>query len=103
MKEVEYNDHIYYIGKNQQDNDKMFDKMADDMTWFHLENYSSAHVYVKIPKDKTIKRKVIKHAAKLVREHSKNYGKVCYVLKKHLKKGDALGEIEFDPEHMKII
>lgn len=105
MKEIEHNDIIYYVGKNQEDNDKMFDKMASDMTWFHLEETSSAHVYVHIPKERNKRHHVIKHAARLVREHSKAPGhqKVCYVLKKHLKKTGTKGEIEFDPEHMKIV
>ena len=107
MKEIEHNGFIYYIGKDKHDNDKMFDKMANDMTWFHLEEYSSAHVYVKVPRGES-KHKVIKHAAYLVRQSSKAHGfqKVCYVKKMYLTKcngGGAPGELEFDPEHMKIV
>jgi predicted ribosome quality control (RQC) complex YloA/Tae2 family protein len=106
MKEIEHNNIIYYVGKNKDDNDKLFDKMDPNTHWFHLEESSSAHVYVQLPKERTQRRRAIKHAARLVRDNSHAHGhqKVCYILKRYLKKGTARGEIEIDrPDYLKII
>lgn len=104
MKVLEMGNETYFIGENAQDNHEMFDKMSGEMTWFHLDNSSSTHVYVKVPKERNSRKMVIKQAAYYVRFYSKNYGKVCYTKKSNLQKGEKPGEVVIlDEEKLKLV
>jgi predicted ribosome quality control (RQC) complex YloA/Tae2 family protein len=104
MKVIEKNEEIYYIGENAKDNHDTFDKMSGTVSWFHLDDKSSAHVFVNIPKDRKLRKKIIKQAAYYVRYHSKDYGPVCYTSISNLQKGGELGEIIIlDEDKLKVI
>jgi len=111
MKVVETDGQTYFIGENAQDNHDLFDKMENleretrvNMTWFHLDETSSAHVYVELPRDRKLRKKIVKQAAYYVRYYSKDYGPVCFTKHSNLRKGGKPGEIEIlDESKLKII
>jgi len=104
MKVIETDEITYFIGENAQDNHDTFDKMSENVTWFHLNDTSSAHIFVKLPKDRKLRKKVVKQAAYYVRYYSKDYGKVCYTGISNLRKGAEPGEIEIsDVIKLKLI
>lgn len=111
MKVIENGTETYFIGENAQDNHDLFDTMGilerengGKMTWFHLNETSSTHVYVELPKDRKLLKKTLKQAAYYVRFYSKDYGPVCYTKRSNLRKGNKPGEIEIiDEEKLKIV
>lgn len=111
MKTIETGGQTYFIGENAQDNHNLFDKMGilerengSKMTWFHLDETSSTHVYVELPRDRKLRKKVVKQAAYYVRYYSKDYGPVCFTKHSNLRKGSKPGEVEIlDEEKLKII
>jgi hypothetical protein len=110
MKVIENGNETYYIGENAKDNHEMFDTMGTlevekrtNMTWFHLNDTSSAHVFVNLPKDRKLRKKVLKQAAYYVRYYSKDYGPVCYTSRSNLRKGGKPGEIIIlDDDKLKV-
>lgn len=85
----------YKIGKNAQDNHRLFDEAEDDDIWFHLNDYSSAHMWVK---NKKFSKQELYRLGLVLKTKSK-YSKVnglniIYTTKKNLKKTEKLGELE---------
>ena len=95
-------DYIYHIliGKNAEENWKLIDDASENDIWFHLDNYPSPHVILKIPVDynlKKVPRKVLTRCANLCKIHSKynNIKKIniIYTKIKNIKKGDHVGSV----------
>ncbi|KAK2947944.1 putative coiled-coil protein [Blattamonas nauphoetae] len=40
-------EYVYYMGKDQYENDELIRYMFPEDIWFHVENFSSAHVYLR--------------------------------------------------------
>lgn len=102
MKEILFNSFTFHVGQNISENDKLFEIMPSDSTWFHLDNQSSSHVYcvstLNTEKNKLTKTE-IKKGALLVREYSKKNGAVIYIKKNKLKRiGPGLVELLDDPK-----
>ena len=93
MKLIEEEDVKYYIGRNAKDNTDLFNIMPENSLWFHLEGEPGCHVYIvtEIP----IEKEHIVQAAQYTKIYSKVHKKssICYLEKKYLKKGKALGEV----------
>jgi predicted ribosome quality control (RQC) complex YloA/Tae2 family protein len=83
------------IGKNAQENWKLFDKAGQTDVWFHLDKYPSAHLYLSAEEAKDEAK--ILEAAQLVKQKSKyknwNRIKVVYTPKKNLRRGKEVGEL----------
>jgi len=62
----------YRIGKNAENNTELINLSAPSDIWFHLENRSSAHILVTLPKglNKKQKKTVIKWGAILCKQKS---------------------------------
>ena len=91
-----YDDLIFNIGKNAQDNWYLIDHSVAGDIWIHLHNHPSGHVIIE--KTKEITDEHILYGCELCKEHSKlkhKRGVKCSVLdRKYIKKGKAKGEVK---------
>ena len=83
------------IGKNAKDNDRLFDEAEDDDIWFHLNDYPSAHLWIKNQK---LSKQDLYRIGLVLKKHSK-YSKenglsIMYTTKNNLRKTQKIGEIE---------
>jgi predicted ribosome quality control (RQC) complex YloA/Tae2 family protein len=81
------------IGKNKEDNWKIFDEASQTDLWFHLDKFPSCYV---ILKGETTKEN-INLAAQTCKNNTKyrnlkNIG-IIYTQKSNLKKGTEIGEV----------
>lgn len=65
-----YDNYQIFIGKNKHENDDLIKSSSPNDIWFHLEDYSSPHVVVKL-KDTKLTKKIIVQASLFVKENSK--------------------------------
>ncbi|VVC41004.1 Hypothetical protein CINCED_3A007812 [Cinara cedri] len=92
-------------GVNSHENDVLIEKMTPIDVWFHVENMSSAHVYLKLRDDETlddIPKPLLEDACQLVKANSIQgcklpEVKVIYTMWSNLKKlpGMKPGEVAF--------
>jgi hypothetical protein len=49
-----HNDYLIYMGKDKFENETLIAHALPVDVWFHVDNLSSAHVYLRLPKDASI-------------------------------------------------
>ena len=103
MKKIEYNNIIYVIGENSQDNWNILDlykKENDKYIWFHLNSFSSGYVIMcstinEI--DKSQLNDYLYYGAELCKNNTKYRNlknlKIIYTTLKKLSKTDTVGEV----------
>ena len=104
--QVTYDDLVFNIGKNAEDNWNLIDHSVAGDIWIHLHNHPSAHVVIENTKE--IEEDHILYACELCKERSKmkfKKGVKCCVLDiKYVKKTKKKGEVKLlkDPKIVKI-
>lgn len=93
------------MGRDKFENEELIKFGWQEDIWFHVDNYSSAHVYVRVPKGKTVEyltEAVIEEMAQLTKANSiqgnkVNNVKVVYTPWSNLKKtqGMDVGQVGF--------
>eukprot|EP01027_Heterolobosea_sp_BB2_P014936 GEZU01021414.1.p1 GENE.GEZU01021414.1~~GEZU01021414.1.p1 ORF type:complete len:212 (-),score=90.11 GEZU01021414.1:1785-2420(-) len=96
---------LVYMGKDKYENEELIKYGWPEDIWFHVDDYSSAHVYVRLPKGKTIddlSEEVIEDLAQLTKANSIQGNKVddvkvIYTNWSNLKKtqGMDVGQVGF--------
>ena len=99
---------IIYLGKDKFENEELIKWGFPNDIWFHVDKFSSAHVYLRLPPDitiKTIPNEVMQECLQLVRDGSKDGRKqervsICYTPWYNLKKTQSMeiGEVGFKDE-----
>ena len=102
-KDVTY---TYWLGENAKDNWDIISKSDKNDIWFHLADYPSAHVILKIslldpPQTlKQISKQILIYCGSVCRTHSKfpsgsskNKMKIVYTEVRNLKKGKEIGSV----------
>ena len=99
---------IIYLGKDKFENEELIKWGFPNDIWFHVDKFSSAHVYLRLPPDitiHTIPKEVMQECLQLVKDGSKDGRKqekvsVCYTPWYNLKKTQAMevGEVGFKDE-----
>ena len=93
MKEVTYNDIVYKVGKNANENWELLNE-NEDYIWFHLESFPSCYV-ICCHDDPT--NEMITFGAKLCKENTKyrnfNNIKISYTPLSNLKKAEKVGAV----------
>lgn len=105
-KEIyEYGENKYeiIIGENAQDNWNIIKQSNDEDIWFHIDDYPSSHVILKINelntniKTKIITKQLLKYCGKLCKIHSKYSNvknlNIIYTKIKYVKLGKNVGEV----------
>lgn len=102
VKQIELDGYTYkiIIGKNAQENwDIIFTASSEDI-WFHVDEYPSPHVILKIPENyklKKVPKKILVQCALKCKIYSKynNIKKlnIIYAKIKNVKKGDKIGSV----------
>lgn len=63
---------VIWIGQNAIDNWAIIDKAEPYDIWFHVENYPSSHIILRVPDKKSdINKQSLIHCASLCKENSK--------------------------------
>ena len=98
-------DYIIYLGKDKYENEELIKYGFPIDVWFHVDNFSSAHVYLRLPENitiDTIPKDVLEECLQIVRDGSKEGRKkdkvnVCYTMWENLKKTQSMeiGEVSF--------
>ena len=98
-----------YLGKDKYENEELIKYGFPIDVWFHVDNYSSAHVYLRLPDDITftnIPKDVLDECCQIVKDSSKEGRKldkvtVCYTPWDNLKKTNSMeiGEVGFKDQH----
>jgi predicted ribosome quality control (RQC) complex YloA/Tae2 family protein len=91
-------EYIFYIGKNQKENDEVINKSSMSDVWFHANNISSCHVVCKLP-EKLIKKEmsyIIKAGALLCKKNTNKLKsmkdvEIIYTYIKNIEKTDVSG------------
>ncbi|XP_050425531.1 coiled-coil domain-containing protein 25 [Adelges cooleyi] len=93
-------------GADSNENDELIDNMLPEDVWFHVEDLSSAHVYLRLKEKQTlddIPEKLLEDACQLVKANSikgckMNEVVVIYTMWSNLKKisGMKSGEVSFN-------
>jgi hypothetical protein len=99
---------ILYMGLDKFENDELIRNLLPPDVWFHVSGLSSAHVYLRMPKDLSladVPPAVIEDACQLVKENSLDGKKearvrVVYTLASNLKKtkNADVGSVSFHDE-----
>ena len=99
---------IIYLGKDKYENEDLIKYGLPTDIWFHVDKFSSAHVYLRLPPDVTIDKipkQVMSECLQLVKDGSKDGRKqekvsVVYTPWYNLKKtqGMEIGEVGFKNE-----
>ena len=94
-----------YVGKDKFENEDLIKFGWDNDVWFHVDNLSSAHVYVRLPSDQTwtsIPQPLIEDCAQLTKANSIDGNKkdnvtVIYTPWSNLKKDASMatGQVSF--------
>lgn len=100
MKEQTLDDGIHkvWIGQNAQDNWDIIKQANKHDIWFHVENYSSSHVILRLEdkKEKPTKQ-LLMECASICKEHSKYKNhpdiKICYTTIDNVSKGETVGSV----------
>lgn len=101
MKNFIHDDIEFIVGENASDNWNILDISEQNWIWFHLDNYSSPYVVMKISLNKLKKNKnnwksFLNYGAILCKENSKYSNKkvnVIWTIIKNLTKGKVIGEV----------
>ena len=98
-----------YLGKDKYENEELIKYGFPIDIWFHVDNYSSAHVYLRLPDDisfTNIPKDVLDECCQIVKDSSKEGRKldkvtVCYTPWENLKKTNSMeiGEVGFKDQH----
>jgi predicted ribosome quality control (RQC) complex YloA/Tae2 family protein len=98
-----------YMGKDKYENEELIKWALPIDVWFHVEDLSSAHVYLRLPEGITldnIPKEALQECAQLVKDNSRDGRKkdkvsVCYTLWENLKKTSSMevGEVGFHNEN----
>lgn len=101
---------IIYMGKDKFENEELIKWGLPIDIWFHVENLSSAHVYLRLPEGITIDsipEDVLQECLQLVKENSRDGRKkdsvsVCYTPWENLYKSSSMdvGEVGFKDESL---
>lgn len=112
MKTItEYDNVVFYIGKDAKENHVLLDTTEPDDIWFHYNGNPSAHVYLRVNPGYQLSKKelqkMIKVGALLVRQNSKKISglvEICYEKRKNIRKGSNPGEVILlnDPKIIEI-
>jgi len=104
MRQIEYENYIFYIGQNAKENWELLDKfykINDEYIWFHLNSFPSPYVIVNttindLSKNSNI-NEVLLFGSQLCKDYSKykflSNLKIIYTSLKKLKKTDKIGEV----------
>jgi predicted ribosome quality control (RQC) complex YloA/Tae2 family protein len=97
-----------YVGKDKYENEELLKYAFPIDVWFHVEDLSSAHVYLRLPEGLTIDKipeNILEECFQIVKDNSKEGRKkekvsVCYTLWENLKKTSSMdiGEVGFKKE-----
>eukprot|EP00330_Aristerostoma_sp_ATCC50986_P001957 CAMPEP_0114588066 /NCGR_PEP_ID=MMETSP0125-20121206/10867_1 /TAXON_ID=485358 ORGANISM="Aristerostoma sp., Strain ATCC 50986" /NCGR_SAMPLE_ID=MMETSP0125 /ASSEMBLY_ACC=CAM_ASM_000245 /LENGTH=111 /DNA_ID=CAMNT_0001784287 /DNA_START=31 /DNA_END=366 /DNA_ORIENTATION=- len=100
--------YLIYMGKDKFENEDLIKYAWPEDIWFHVDNYSSAHIYLRLQKDETIDtipKEVVMECCQITKEHSiegKKKDKVTIVYtdsQNLLKTGDMdVGQVSFKSE-----
>jgi hypothetical protein len=102
------------MGKDKYENEELIKYAFPIDVWFHVENLSSAHVYLRLPEEftiDTIPQEILSECLQIVKDNSKDGRKkekvsVCYTLWENLFKTSSMdvGEVGFkDSTQVKIV
>ena len=61
------------MGKDKYENEKLIEYCWDEDVWFHVDSYSSAHVYIRLNENQTLESldpKIIKKLCHFVKYNS---------------------------------
>ena len=99
---------IIYLGKDKYENEELIKWGFPNDIWFHVDKFSSAHVYLRLPPEitiKTIPKEIMNECLQLVRDGSIEGRKqekvsICYTPWYNLKKTASMeiGEVGFKDE-----
>jgi len=102
MKEIEYEDVVYHLGTNAQDNWNILQNAQQNWIWFHLDNVPSPYVILtaslkelKGSKYQKNWKNYIINGGVICKENSKyknNKMSIIWTEVKNVKKGSQLGE-----------
>ena len=87
-----------WIGQNAKDNWQIIDKANNYDIWFHLENFPSSHVILRLPdKDTEINKQTLQSCAAICKANSK-YAEhknisIIYTEIKNVIKGETVGSV----------
>ena len=98
-------EYTIYLGKDKYENEDLIKYGFPIDIWFHVENYSSAHVYLRLPDNITcdkIPKEILEECCQIVKDSSKDGRKqekvnICYTPWENLKKTNnmEIGEVSF--------
>jgi hypothetical protein len=105
---------LIYMGRDKYENEELLKWAFPIDVWFHVEDLSSAHVYLRLPEDvtiDTIPQNILVECCQLVKDNSKDGRKkdkvsVCYTPWENLLKraGMEIGEVSFkDEKNVRVI
>jgi len=103
-----------YMGKDKYENEELIKYALPIDVWFHVEDFSSAHVYLRLPENITvdeIPKDILYECCQIVKDNSKDGRKkekvsVCYTRWENLNKVSTMevGEIGFKKQNeVKVI
>jgi hypothetical protein len=105
-------EYTIYMGKEKMENEQLIKFAWPEDVWFHVDNFSSAHVYLRLPPGTTLKSipaEVIKDCAVFVKHNSIDGSKekkvrVVYTMATNLKKTASMvdGQVGFKDEKQVI-
>ena len=100
---------IIYVGKDKYENEELIKYGFPVDVWFHVEDMSSAHVYLRLPEGITIDKipeDILEECFQIVKDNSidgrkKDKVSVCYTLWENLKKTASMevGAVGFKKEN----
>lgn len=104
MREIEYQNYIFYIGQNAKENWELLDtlsKINNEYIWFHLNSFPSPYVIVNSTISDLSKNshldEVLLFGSQLCKDYSKykflSNLKIIYTSLKKIKKTDKVGEV----------
>lgn len=103
-------EYIIYLGKDKYENEELIKYGLPIDIWFHVENLSSAHVYLRFPEGvtlDTIDKVALNDCLQIVKDGSKDGRKkekvsVCYTSWENLKKTQSMevGEVGFKDDKL---
>lgn len=103
---------LCYMGRDKYENEELIKFGWPEDYWFHVDKHSSAHVYVRLPKDKTIKdltEEMIEECCQITKANSiegckLNDVRVVYTPWSNLKKTNGMdcGQVGFHNEKLRF-
>lgn len=103
-------EYVIYMGKDKFENEDLIKWGFPNDIWFHVEDLSSAHVYLRLPDGitmDTIPKDILMECCQLVKENSRDGKKkdkvnVCYTPWENLNKTSSMevGEVGFKDQKL---